>query len=81
MARQVSHRAPQQVARRAPWQIDPVDASLLELIDRTLNQGLSVTGELVLSLAEVELVYVRLGLLLCAADHRAPRKRPRRPRP
>jgi hypothetical protein len=62
--------------RRSPWRIDPVDATLLELVDRTLNQGVTVMGELVLSLAEVELVYLRLGLLLCAADRcrPAPRK-------
>jgi hypothetical protein len=44
------------------------DASLLELIDNVLNRGVVVTGDLVLGLADVDLVYVRLSALLCAAD-------------
>jgi hypothetical protein len=44
------------------------DASLLELIDNVLNRGVVVTGELVLGLADVDLVYVRLSALLCASD-------------
>jgi hypothetical protein len=44
------------------------DASLLELVDHVLNRGVVVTGDLVLGLADVDLVYVRLSALLCAAD-------------
>jgi hypothetical protein len=44
------------------------DASLLELVDHVLNRGVVVTGDLVLGLAEIDLVYVRLSALLCAAD-------------
>jgi hypothetical protein len=44
------------------------DASLLELVDHVLNRGVMVTGDLMLGLADVDLVYVRLSALLCAAD-------------
>ncbi len=44
------------------------DASLLELVDHVLNRGVMITGDLVLGLADVDLVYVRLSALLCAAD-------------
>jgi hypothetical protein len=44
------------------------DASLLELVDHVLNRGVVVTGDVVLGLADVDLVYVRLSALLCAAD-------------
>ena len=44
------------------------DASLLDLVDHVLNQGVVLTGEVVLGLADVDLVYLRLSVLLCAAD-------------
>ena len=50
------------------------DSSLLELIDNLLNQGVVVTGEVVLGLAGVDLIYLRLSALLCAADRLLPRK-------
>ncbi len=48
--------------------VEEADASLLELVDHLLNQGVLVTGELVLGVAGVDLVYLRLQLLLAAAD-------------
>jgi hypothetical protein len=47
---------------------EETNASLLELVDNLLNQGVLLTGDLVLGLAGVDLIYVRLSLLLCAAD-------------
>lgn len=44
------------------------DGSLLELVDHLLNQGVVLTGEVVLGLADVDLIYLRLNVLLCAAD-------------
>lgn len=43
-------------------------ASLMDLVDNILNKGLTLTGDVVLSLANVDLVYLRLSALLCAAD-------------
>ncbi|HUG54244.1 MAG TPA: gas vesicle protein [Vicinamibacteria bacterium] len=48
--------------------IEDADASLLELVDHVLNRGVVVTGDLMLSIANVDLVYLRLSALLCAAD-------------
>jgi hypothetical protein len=58
-------------ARRRPDPteiIEEADASLLDLIDNLLNKGVVVNGEVMLSLARVDLVYLRLSALLCAAD-------------
>lgn len=39
-----------------------------DLIDHLLNKGVVIQGEVVLSLAGVDLVYLRLQALLSAAD-------------
>ena len=44
------------------------DASLLEIIDHVLNKGVMVHGELFLGVAGVDLIYLRVSALLCAAD-------------
>ena len=44
------------------------DDSLLDLVDNLLNRGVVVSGEVMLGLAGVDLVYLRLTALLCAAD-------------
>ena len=54
--------------------LDGADGSLLEVIDHLLNQGVVLSGEVVLGLAGVDLVYLRLSLLLCAADRVLPRR-------
>ena len=51
---------------------DEMDASLLDLVDHVLNKGVVVTGDLMLGLADVDLVYLRLTALLCAADRVTP---------
>lgn len=48
--------------------IDDDQASVLDLIDNLLNKGVMLNADLVLALADVDLVYVRLSALLCAAD-------------
>ena len=48
--------------------IEEADASLLEIVDHVLNKGVVVTGDVMLSIANVDLVYLRLSALLCAAD-------------
>ena len=56
--------------------LDGADGSLLELVDHLLNQGVVVSGDLVLGLAGVDLIYARLSVLLCAADRVLPRNEP-----
>jgi hypothetical protein len=48
--------------------LETADATLLDIVDNLLNRGVMVNGELVLGVAKVDLVYLRLSLLLCAAD-------------
>lgn len=43
------------------------DVTLLELVDRVLNQGVVLTGDITLSVADVDLVYVGLRVLLASA--------------
>ena len=57
--------------------LEDADASLLDLVDHLLNQGVVLTGEVVLGLADVDLIYLRLSVVLCAADRLLPRGRPR----
>jgi hypothetical protein len=44
------------------------DASLLDVIDSLLNKGVVLNADIILALADVDLVYLRLSALLCAAD-------------
>lgn len=48
--------------------LDRADASLLDVVDNLLTKGVVLSGDVVIGLAGVDLVYVRLSLLLCAAD-------------
>jgi hypothetical protein len=48
--------------------IERADASLLEIIDHVLNKGVMIQGEVILGVAGVDLIYLRLDALLCAAD-------------
>jgi hypothetical protein len=45
-----------------------VDASLLDIVDHVLTKGIVVTGDLVLGVADIDLIYLRLSAVLCAAD-------------
>jgi hypothetical protein len=72
----------------------PPESTVLDLIDRLLNTGAMATGDVTLGVAGVDLIYLRLSSLLCAADRvivpgrgssarrrrraRAPRSRPSR---
>jgi hypothetical protein len=64
--------------------LDAPESTLLDLLDRLLDRGAMLTGDLTLGVAGVDLIYVRLSALLCAADRvlppdprRAARKRAR----
>jgi hypothetical protein len=52
--------------------IDEADSSLLDVLDNLLNRGVVLNADLILALADVDLVYVRLSALLCAADRVLP---------
>ena len=58
--------------RQAPTVADrilgPEDATLLDIVDNVLSKGVMLTGDVSIGLAQVDLVYARVSLLLCAAD-------------
>ena len=66
----------------APPELAEIDESLLDLVDHVLTKGVVLTGDLVLGVADVDLIYLRLSAVLCAADRILPyargrvRKRP-----
>ena len=51
------------VLERPPLQ---EQVTLLELVDRVLNSGVVLTGDITLSVADVDLVYVGLRVLLAS---------------
>jgi hypothetical protein len=42
--------------------------SLCEALDRVLHKGVALRGDIVLSVADVDLVYLGLQLLLCSTE-------------
>jgi gas vesicle protein GvpA/GvpJ/GvpM family len=56
--------------------LGPEDASLLDIVDNLLNKGVVLNGDLTIALAQVDLIYARLSLLLSAADRVLPGEDP-----
>lgn len=54
-----------------------LDVSALDLVDHVLNQGVVISGEVLIGIANVDLVYLKLQAVLCSADRMfgKPRKR------
>jgi len=52
--------------------MDLEDSSLLDVLDHVLSKGVMATGDLTLGVAGIDLIYVRLSALLCAADRVVP---------
>jgi hypothetical protein len=48
--------------------VPAAQTSLADVIDNLLNRGVVLHAEVILALADVDLVYLRLSALLCAAD-------------
>ncbi len=44
------------------------DSSLCELLDRVLNTGVVAMGEIVISVAGIDLIYLNLNLLLTSVE-------------
>ena len=61
-----------QPRREIPRIFDNSEASLVDVIDNLLNRGVVVNADIILALADVDLVYLRLSALLCAADRVLP---------
>jgi hypothetical protein len=48
-------------------EIEP-ESSLLDVVDRVLNKGAVLNGDLILGVANVDLIYAKLSVLLSALD-------------
>ena len=62
-------------AKGADWlfpqvatQSEVAESSLLDVIDNVLNHGVVLHGELILGVANVDLIYAKLSVLLAAMD-------------
>ncbi len=44
------------------------DITILELLDRVLNKGVILTGDVVISVADVDLVYLGVKLMLSSVE-------------
>jgi hypothetical protein len=53
-----------------PYPVSPLtrNPGLVDVLDRVLDKGLVIAGDIKLSLAEVELLTVRIRLLVCSLD-------------
>jgi hypothetical protein len=67
--------------------LEPPSSSVLDVLDNLLNKGVMLNGDVTLGVAGIDLIYLRLSSILCAADRvmgsqrsRAP-KRSRRHKP
>jgi gas vesicle protein GvpA/GvpJ/GvpM family len=45
-----------------------IESSLLDVVDNVLNRGMLVHGDLILGVADVDLIYAKLSVLLAAFD-------------
>jgi hypothetical protein len=63
---------PRKRSKDADDVLDSSEASLLDIVDNVLNKGVVLSGDLTIALAQVDLIYARLSLLLCAADRVLP---------
>ena len=69
VADKAAARAPRRKKRTARAHAARIQSqSLLDVIDTVIDKGLAVDAEIVLGLADIDLVYLRVGALLAAAD-------------
>jgi Gas vesicle protein len=64
-----------QIAVSEEW--DNTDLSLLETLDHVLNRGLVIAGEITISVADIDLIFVGLNVLVSSVEtaHEVLRKR------
>ena len=52
--------------------LDSRESSLLDVVDNLLNKGVVLSGDAILGVADVDLVYLKLTAILAAADRVLP---------
>lgn len=48
--------------------VDEIELSLLETLDHVLNRGLVIAGEITISVADIDLVFLGLNVLLSSVE-------------
>lgn len=48
--------------------VDEVELSLLETLDHVLNRGLVIAGEITISVANIDLIFLGLNVLLSSVE-------------
>ena len=48
--------------------VDEVELSLLETLDHVLNSGLVIAGEITISVADIDLIFLGLNVLLSSVE-------------
>ena len=61
--------------------LEPPESSVLDLLDSLLNKGVMANGEVTLGVAGIDLIYLRLSAILCAADRVMPLIEEPQPKP
>jgi gas vesicle structural protein len=58
-------------------ELEATDLSLLETLDHVLNRGLVIAGEITISVADIDLIFVGLNVLVSSVEtaHEVLRKR------
>ena len=70
-----SRRRPRTARARAASLAPVPSQSLLDVVDNLIDKGLALDTEVVLGLADIDLIYLRAGALLAAADRVFPTDR------
>ena len=52
--------------------LESPEGTVLDLLDRLLNKGVMLNGDITLGVAGVDLIYLRLSSIFCAADRILP---------
>jgi hypothetical protein len=60
--------------------LDPSEDTVLDLLDHLLNKGVMLNGDVTLGVGGIDLIYLRLSSIFCAADRIMPPERRRKPR-
>ena len=64
--------APHKQSAAADLILEAPESTVLDLIDSLLNKGVMANGEVTLGVAGIDLIYLRLSSILCAADRVLP---------
>jgi hypothetical protein len=72
MARRVPSRRRRSIAEDV---LDVQETSVLDVLDHVLTKGVMASGDVTMGVAGIDLIYLRLSAVLCAADRVLPLQR------